>query len=130
MKLENVDKVDAVVTRFPPEPSGFLHIGHAKAAFLNYHYATQYGGRIIIRFDDTNPRKEKEEYEHAILSDLQTLGIPLGDKVTYTSDYFEQIEQYAIQIIKQGKPIPFISPFPFLLSLPALLHFYSFLLFF
>ncbi|KAF8982271.1 hypothetical protein BGZ46_001552 [Entomortierella lignicola] len=102
----DINLVDAemgkVVTRFPPEPSGYMHIGHAKAALLNKYFADQYKGRIIIRFDDTNPSKEKLEYEQAIREDLLLIGID-SSVVTYTSDYFDQIYQYAIQLIKEGK---------------------------
>ncbi|KAI1318851.1 hypothetical protein EDD11_005697 [Mortierella claussenii] len=91
-----------VVTRFPPEPSGYLHIGHAKAALLNKYFADQYQGRLIIRFDDTNPTKEKLEYEHSIKEDLLLIGID-SSTVTYTSDYFDQIYEYALQLIKEGK---------------------------
>ncbi|KAF9438245.1 hypothetical protein BGZ76_009076 [Entomortierella beljakovae] len=91
-----------VVTRFPPEPSGYMHIGHAKAALLNKYFADQYKGRLIVRFDDTNPTKEKLEYEHAIREDLKMIDID-SSVVTYTSDYFDQIYQYALQLIKEGK---------------------------
>ena len=76
-----------VVTRFPPEPSGFLHIGHVKAAMLNYHYAKIYNGKMFLRFDDTNPMNEKIEFVENILRDLKTLEI-VPDEITYTSDYF------------------------------------------
>jgi glutamyl-tRNA synthetase len=91
-----------VVTRFPPEPSGYLHIGHAKAALLNQYFANQYKGKLIIRFDDTNPSKEKAEFENSIKEDLALIGIP-SDVVTHTSDYFDQIYELAIQMIKNGK---------------------------
>ncbi|KIY73190.1 glutamate-tRNA ligase [Cylindrobasidium torrendii FP15055 ss-10] len=91
-----------VVTRFPPEPSGYLHIGHAKAAMLNQYFAKMYEGKLIIRFDDTNPSKETTEFEDTILEDLHLLDVK-ADVITHTSDYFEQLHQYAIKAIKDGK---------------------------
>ncbi|KAK9366944.1 tRNA synthetases class I, catalytic domain-containing protein [Lipomyces kononenkoae] len=102
----NINLVNAkdgeVVTRFPPEPSGYLHIGHAKAALLNQYFAQTYHGKLIVRFDDTNPSKEKMEFQDAILEDLELLGIK-GDVVTFSSDYFQQMYDYCIQMIKDGK---------------------------
>ena len=90
-----------VVTRFPPEPSGYLHIGHAKAALLNEFFARKFEGKLIVRFDDTNPSKEKEEYEHAIMEDLEKLQIK-ADSITHTSDYFEELFGLAEKLIKEG----------------------------
>ncbi|GAA5920079.1 hypothetical protein JCM1841_004082 [Sporobolomyces salmonicolor] len=91
-----------VVTRLPPEPSGYLHIGHAKAAVLNQYFARMYEGKFLIRFDDTNPSKEKAEFEQSIIEDLALLGVK-ADSSSYTSDYFDQLQQYAVQMIKLGK---------------------------
>ncbi|OAV91815.1 hypothetical protein PTTG_07561 [Puccinia triticina 1-1 BBBD Race 1] len=91
-----------VVTRFPPEPSGYLHIGHCKAAILNQHYAKIYDGKFLVRFDDTNPSKEKEEFQDAILEDLGLLGVK-GDRMSYTSDYFDHLCGYATEMISKGK---------------------------
>ncbi|KAI0707693.1 glutamate-tRNA ligase [Earliella scabrosa] len=99
--LQNA-KEGEVVTRFPPEPSGYLHIGHAKAAMLNQYFAKMYKGKMIIRFDDTNPTKERTEFEETILEDLALLEIH-GDKITHTSDYFDQLYEFALQMIKTGK---------------------------
>ncbi|KAL6946245.1 glutamate--tRNA ligase [Hanseniaspora osmophila] len=95
-------KKGQVVTRFPPEPSGYLHIGHAKAALLNQYFAQEFDGKLIIRFDDTNPSKEKEEYQDSIIEDLELLGIK-GDVLTYSSDYFQKMYDLCIQMIKEGK---------------------------
>lgn len=97
-----LDTEKGVVTRFPPEPSGYLHIGHAKAAMLNQYFAQQYNGKLIIRFDDTNPTKEKQEFEDSILEDLRLLGVK-GDIFSYSSDYFQQLYDYAIKMIELGK---------------------------
>ncbi|KDQ17871.1 hypothetical protein BOTBODRAFT_29174 [Botryobasidium botryosum FD-172 SS1] len=90
-----------VVTRFPPEPSGYLHIGHTKAAILNQYFARMYKGKLIIRFDDTNPSKERSEFEQTILEDLELMGIK-GDVISHTSDHFEKLYELGLQIIKEG----------------------------
>jgi glutaminyl-tRNA synthetase len=91
-----------VVTRFPPEPNGYLHIGHAKSICLNFGLAEEYGGITNLRFDDTNPTKEEVEYVEAIQSDVRWLGFDWDGRLFYASDYFEQLYQYAIDLIKQG----------------------------
>lgn len=91
-----------VVTRFPPEPSGYLHIGHAKAAMLNFHYSKIYEGKMILRFDDTNPAKEKDEYVENIKYDLKSMEI-IPDKVTHTSDHFDVLMEWMTKLIKEGK---------------------------
>nr|XP_006115631.1 bifunctional glutamate/proline--tRNA ligase isoform X2 [Pelodiscus sinensis] len=91
-----------VVVRFPPEASGYLHIGHAKAALLNQHYQVNFKGKLIMRFDDTNPEKEKEDFEKVILEDVAMLHIK-PDQFTYTSDHFETIMKYAEKLIQEGK---------------------------
>jgi glutaminyl-tRNA synthetase len=92
-----------VHTRFPPEPNGYLHIGHAKSICLNFGLAKKYGGLCNLRFDDTNPTKEDTEYVDAIQEDVRWLGWDWGDRLFYASDYFEQLYEWAIQLIKAGK---------------------------
>jgi len=92
-----------VHTRFPPEPNGYLHIGHAKSICLNFGIARDYHGLCNLRFDDTNPSKEDVEYVTAIMEDVRWLGFDWGDRLFYASDYFEQLYQYAVQLIKKGK---------------------------
>ena len=92
-----------VHTRFPPEPNGYLHIGHAKSICLNFGIAEEYRGLCNLRFDDTNPTKEDVEYVESIMEDVRWLGYDWGDRLYYASDYFEQLYQYAIELIKMGK---------------------------
>lgn len=91
-----------VQTRFPPEPNGYLHIGHAKAICLDFGIAKNYGGVCNLRFDDTNPTKEDVEYVEAIKEDIQWLGFQWGNEY-YASDYFQQLWDFAIRLIKEGK---------------------------
>ena len=84
-----------VHTRFPPEPNGYLHIGHAKSILLNFGVAKEYGGLTNLRFDDTNPTKEEEEYVQSIMKDIRWLGVDWGDRLYYASDYFDQLYEYA-----------------------------------
>jgi len=92
-----------VHTRFPPEPNGYLHIGHAKAICISFGIAEQYGGLCNLRFDDTNPSKEETEYVEAIIEDIHWLGFDWGDRLYYASDYFDQLYEYAVQLVKLGK---------------------------
>lgn len=92
-----------VVTRFPPEPNGYLHIGHAKSICLNFGVAEEFGGRTYLRFDDTNPLKEDEQFVDAIQHDVRWLGFDWGDRLTYASDYFPQLHDFAVQLIKDDK---------------------------
>lgn len=92
-----------VVTRFPPEPNGYLHIGHAKSICLNFGLARQYGGVCHLRFDDTNPAKEDVEYVDSIMEDVRWLGFDWGTKLFYASDYFEQLYAFALRLIDDGK---------------------------
>ena len=92
-----------VMTRFPPEPNGYLHIGHAKSICLNFGLAESYGGFCNLRFDDTNPTKEEVEYVESIKEDVRWLGFDWDDRLYYASDYFEQLYDYAVQLINKGK---------------------------
>jgi glutaminyl-tRNA synthetase len=94
---------ERVHTRFPPEPNGYLHIGHAKSICLNFGLAEDYGGLFNLRFDDTNPTKEEEEYVESIIEDARWLGADWGDRLYYASDYFDQLYEWAVQLIKDGK---------------------------
>lgn len=96
-------KYSKIVTRFPPEPNGYLHIGHAKSILLNYGLAKEYGGTFNFRFDDTNPTKEKTEFVESIINDIKWLGADFGDKVFFASDYFDQMYEAAVKLIKKGK---------------------------
>ncbi len=91
-----------VVTRFPPEPNGYLHIGHAKSICLNFGLAKQYGGRCHLRMDDTNPEKEDVEYTDSIVNDVKWLGFDWGEHLYYASDYFEQIYRWAVLLVNKG----------------------------
>ena len=91
-----------VHTRFPPEPNGYLHIGHAKSICLNFGLAAQYGGKCNLRFDDTNPSKEEDEYVRSIIEDVRWLGFDWEDRLLFASDYFEQMHDLAVQLIKGG----------------------------
>jgi len=92
-----------VVTRFPPEPNGYLHIGHAKSICLNFGIAAQFGGRCHLRFDDTNPEKEEAEYVNSIIEDVRWLGWDWGEHLYYGSDYFRQMYEWAVELIKKEK---------------------------
>ena len=91
-----------IVTRFPPEPNGYLHIGHAKSICLNCGIADEFGGRYHLRFDDTNPVKEEMEYIRSIEEDVRWLGFDWGDNLFHASDYFEQLYEWAEYLIKAG----------------------------
>ncbi len=95
-------KYNQIITRFPPEPNGYMHIGHAKSAFVNFSLASENNGKCNLRFDDTNPSKEEEEFIHAFEKDLKWLGFDYGHKAYYSSDYFDQLYSYAIKLIKLG----------------------------
>ena len=92
-----------VHTRFPPEPNGYLHIGHAKSICLNYGIAKDYKGKFNLRFDDTNPSKEEQEYVNSIIEDVKWLRADFGDRILYASDYFDKMYEYAVKLVKKGK---------------------------
>ena len=96
-------RYDTVCTRFPPEPNGYLHIGHAKSILLNYGLAREYGGTFHMRFDDTNPTKEREEFVESIKADIQWLGADWGEHLYYASDYFDRMYEAALKLIREGK---------------------------
>src|SRR5271166_3886180 len=91
-----------VHTRFPPEPNGYLHIGHAKSICLNFGLASEFGGKTNLRFDDTNPEKEEQEYVDSIIADAHWLGAD-WEGLYYASDYFDQLYEWALKLIKDGK---------------------------
>ena len=94
---------ETIATRFPPEPNGYLHIGHAKSILLNYGLAKKYGGKFNLRFDDTNPTKEKLEFVESIKADVKWLGADWEDRLFFASNYFDQMYEAAIKLIKKGK---------------------------
>ncbi|MBI5436362.1 MAG: glutamine--tRNA ligase, partial [Nitrosomonadales bacterium] len=96
-------KHTGIVTRFPPEPNGYLHVGHAKSICLNFGLAQDYKGRCNLRFDDTNPEKESEEYARSIQEDVRWLGFQWDGEVRWASDYFERLYQHAVELIRAGK---------------------------
>ena len=101
--IETGKNSGSVHTRFPPEPNGYLHIGHAKSICLNYGIASEFGGKFNLRFDDTNPESEETEFVESIREDVRWLGADWGDREFFASDYFDQLYQWAIQLIKEGK---------------------------
>ncbi|MEE8143379.1 MAG: glutamate--tRNA ligase family protein, partial [Planctomycetota bacterium] len=92
-----------VLTRFPPEPNGYLHIGHAKAICINFTLAAKYGGHCNLRFDDTNPSKEEQEYVEAMQTDIRWLGFDWGERLFFASDYFEQLYEFAVRLVRDEK---------------------------
>ena len=101
--VKNNKNEGRVHTRFPPEPNGYLHIGHAKAICLNYGLAEEYGGKYNLRFDDTNPTKEETHYVEAIKGNIRWLGFDWEDREFYASDYFGKLYEYAVSLIEAGK---------------------------
>ncbi len=102
-------RVGALITRFPPEPNGYLHIGHAKSICLNFGLAKEFGGRCNLRFDDTNPAKEEQEYIDSIQEDVRWLGFDWGEHLYFASDYFEQLYEWAEHLIGEGRLMWMIS---------------------
>ena len=96
-------KYETICTRFPPEPNGYLHIGHAKSILLNYGLSQEYNGKFNLRFDDTNPTKEKIEFVESIQADVKWLGADWEDRLFFASNYFDQMYEAAIKLIKKGK---------------------------
>ena len=101
--IQNGKNGGRVHTRFPPEPNGYLHIGHAKSICLNFGLAKEFGGKCNLRFDDTNPSKEETEYVDSIIEDVRWLGFDWEDRMFYASDYFDQLHKWAVQLIEQGQ---------------------------
>ena len=101
--LENNSTAGRVHTRFPPEPNGYLHIGHAKSICINFGLAQEFKGKCNLRFDDTNPEKEDVEYVQSIIEDVSWLGFDWADRMYFASDYFEQLYQYAVELIRIDK---------------------------
>ncbi|MBF0259084.1 MAG: glutamine--tRNA ligase/YqeY domain fusion protein [Desulfamplus sp.] len=101
--LEQGKNNGKMITRFPPEPNGFLHIGHAKSICLNFGVAQEFKGKCNLRFDDTNPAKEDQKYIDSIISDVKWLGFDWGEKIYYASDYFDRLYEFAVELIKKGK---------------------------
>ncbi|MGH9785934.1 MAG: glutamate--tRNA ligase family protein, partial [Terriglobia bacterium] len=100
---ENNKNGGRVHTRFPPEPNGYLHLGHAKSIHINFGLAREFGGKCNLRFDDTNPLKEETEYVDSIIEDIRWLGGDWEDRLFYASDYFDQLYAWAVQLIQAGK---------------------------
>src|SRR5580700_486217 len=96
-------KFDRVHTRFPPEPNAYLHIGHAKAIWIDYGIAADFDGKFNLRFDDTNPTKEEQEFVDAIIEDVRWVGANWEDRLLFASDYFDQMYDWAVDLIKKGK---------------------------
>ena len=100
--IEGDRNLGQVLTRFPPEPNGYLHIGHAKSICLNFDVAEKFGGKTNLSFDDTNPSTESVEFVESIKEDIRWLGFDWGDREFYASDYFDQLFEFAIKLIRKG----------------------------